>query len=115
LHSNMTQWWVLYRFTTVNDHSGCHPASVPVQELSIVRLLADLTTDGTPCAYCFARRQPICPGMKMHVTVERERAELDASGLLQVAVIDLPDWMGWHLAMPVIKTLILAQEIISAP
>lgn len=111
----MIQWWVLYRFAAANDHQDCHPASVPVEELSIVRLLADVTTGGTPCAYCFARRQPTCPGMRLHVAMERERAELDASGLLQVAVIDLPEWMGWHLALSAIKTLILAQEIISAP
>lgn len=111
----MNQWWVLYRFTAANDDPGCRPASVPVEELTIVRLLADVTTDGTPCVYCFARRQSVCPGMSLHVAMAREEAELDASGPLQVAVINLPDWMGWHLAMSAIKTLILAQEIISAP
>lgn len=121
----MIQWWVLYRFTAVTDHLGCHPANSalhgltadaePVRELSIVRLLADLTTGAVPCVYCFARRQSTCPGIKLHVALEREQAELDVSGPLNVAVIDLPDWMDWKRAMRTIKTLILAQEIISAP
>ncbi len=121
----MIQWWVLYRFTAVADHLGCHPANTalhgltanaePVRELSIVRLLADLTTGAAPCVYCFARRQSTCPGIKLHVTMEREQAELDVNGPLNVAVIDLPEWMDWQRALKAIKTLILAQEIISAP
>lgn len=115
MHDNMTQWWVLYRFQPPHGHDERCPMGAPMRELSIVRLLADLNTGSPSCVFCFARRQSTCPGMKLHVAMERERAEVDAGGLLSVAVVDLPGWMDWQLALRTVRTLILTQGIISAP
>ncbi len=119
----MIQWWVLYRFTALSNYLDGYPETtlprgssadaVTLWEPSIVRLLADMTTGSEPCVFCFERQQVICPGMRMHVAIERDRAELEAGALLSTAVVELPEGLGWQLAMHAIKRLILTRKVIS--
>lgn len=118
LNGNMIQWWVLYRYTALANHLDGHPwgeaaASATLWEPSIVRLLADLTTGSEPCVYCFERRLATCPGMKLHVAMERDRADLEAGDQLHTAMVELPDGLDWRLAMKAIKCLILSRGVIS--
>ena len=123
MHDNTITWWVLYRYTALANHLDGYPEgthargavteSAKLWEPSIVRLLADLTTGSEPCAFCFERRLTACPGMKIHVTMERDRAETEAADLLHTATVELPGNMDWHTAMQTIKRKILARDVIS--
>lgn len=123
LKDNMIQWWVLYRYTELNNHLDGYPeGTIPrseeadpaaIWEPSIVRLLADMTTGSEPCVFCFERRQATCPGMVLHVAMERDRAELEAGAVLHTAKVELPDGLDWRLAMRAIKRLILDRKVIS--
>ncbi|MFC4080922.1 hypothetical protein [Amycolatopsis samaneae] len=85
---------------------------VPQWEPVIVRLLADIT-NGEPCAYCFERRLPKCPGITLHVAMERDRAECDTAELLNTAMFELPAEMGWFEAMSEIRHRLASDWAIS--
>lgn len=121
----MIQWWVLYRYAALGNFLDGYPEGaiprVPIHgaaslwEPSIARLMADLTTSGGPCGYCIERQQARCPGMKLHVAVERERAELEAGALVSTAVVELPEGLGWRPALRTVKRLILERKFVHQP
>ncbi|WET76879.1 hypothetical protein P3102_22510 [Amycolatopsis sp. QT-25] len=123
MNHNVIEWWVLYRYTELNNHLDGYPQGtvprtedpepVTIWEPSIVRLLADMTTGSEPCVFCFERKQATCPGMALHVAMERDRAELEAGAELHTAKVKLPDGLDWRLAMLAIKRLILDRKVIS--
>ncbi|MYW96020.1 hypothetical protein G3I59_36805 [Amycolatopsis rubida] len=122
MHDNMIEWWVLYRFAALGNFLDGYPEGtlprVPADdapslwEPTIVRLMANFATDDEPCALCWERKQETCPGMKLHVAIERDRAELEAGALVSTAVVALPAGLGWDVAMLAVKRMIADRKVI---
>jgi len=116
----MIEWWVLYRPAALDDSlDGCPKGSFPRVSTdraphllpTIARLLANYTTGEKPCALCWKRKQSVCPGMKLHVAIERDTVELETGALLSTAVVRLPGGLGWEVAMLAIKWMIADRKV----
>ncbi len=108
----MNQWWVMYAYEDMLDlYPGPHSDAViealgETRRPTILRVLADLSSRGVPCAFCQPQTDKTCPGMEIHVSIGHDRMLTESGHMVRTGKVMVPAGASWDAAMKLIPDMI---------